>query len=84
MANGCAAGHEQSSIGWTECTMYKTMLAAQYGLVNGGTAGVIWMTVGVIVGALCIMASIAEMASMLVVLCVLSDKGECLRPDGLD
>ena len=59
------------------------MLAAQYGLVNGGTAGVICMTVGVIVEALCMMASIAE-ASMLVVLCVLSDKGECLRADGLD
>lgn len=67
-----------------QSTWESVLLAAQYGLVNGGTAGVIWMTVGVIVGALCMMASIAEMASMLVVLCVLSDKGECLRADGLD
>jgi len=35
--------------------------------MNGGTAGVIWMTIGVIAGALAMVASIAEMASMLVV-----------------
>ena len=51
-----------------QSTWESVLLAAQYGLVNGGTAGVIWMTVGVIVGALCMIASIAEMASMLVVL----------------
>ena len=51
-----------------QSTWEGVLLAAQYGLVNGGTAGVIWMTVGVIVGALCMIASIAEMASMLVVL----------------
>ncbi|KAL8814181.1 MAG: hypothetical protein Q9223_006578 [Gallowayella weberi] len=38
--------------------------AASYGLTNGGTAGVIWVTVGVIIGALCMIASIGEMASM--------------------
>ena len=37
---------------------------ADYGLYNGGTAGVIWMTVGVLGGALCMVASMAEMASM--------------------
>lgn len=42
--------------------------AAQYGLTNGGMAGVIWVTVGVLVGALCMIASIAEMASMSVVI----------------
>ena len=51
-----------------QSTWESILLAAQYGLVNGGTAGVIWMTVGVIVGALCMIASIAEMASMLVIL----------------
>ena len=50
-----------------QSTWESVLLAAQYGLVNGGTAGVIWMTVGVILGALCMIASIAEMASMLVV-----------------
>ena len=53
-----------------QSTWESILLAAQYGLVNGGTAGVIWMTVGVIVGALCMIASIAEMASMLVALCI--------------
>ena len=53
-----------------QSTWESILLAAQYGLVNGGTAGVIWMTVGVIVGALCMIASIAEMASMLVTLCI--------------
>lgn len=38
--------------------------AASYGLTNGGTGGVIWVTVGVILGALCMIASIGEMASM--------------------
>lgn len=47
-----------------QSTWESVLLAPQYGLVNGGTAGVIWMTVGVIVGALYMMASIAEMASM--------------------
>ena len=50
-----------------QSTWESILLAAQYGLINGGTAGVIWMTVGVIVGALCMIASIAEMASMLVI-----------------
>ncbi len=49
-----------------QSTWESILLAAQYGLVNGGTAGVIWVTVAVIVGALCMIASIAEMASMLV------------------
>lgn len=49
-----------------QSTWESVLLAAQYGLVNGGTAGVIWVTVGVIVGALCMIASIAEMASMYV------------------
>ena len=52
-----------------QSTWESVLLAAQYGLVNGGTAGVIWVTVGVIVGALCMIASIAEMASMFVVVC---------------
>lgn len=47
-----------------QSTWESVLLAAQYGLVNGGTAGVIWVTVAVIVGALCMIASIAEMASM--------------------
>ena len=38
--------------------------AASYGLTNGGTGGVIWVSVGVLVGALAMVASIAEMASM--------------------
>ncbi|KAL8629747.1 hypothetical protein Q9189_004541 [Teloschistes chrysophthalmus] len=42
----------------------STLLAASYGLTNGGTGGVIWVTVGVILGALCMIASIGEMASM--------------------
>ncbi|KAL8901678.1 MAG: hypothetical protein Q9192_000437 [Flavoplaca navasiana] len=42
----------------------STLLAAYYGLTNGGTGGVIWVTVGVILGALCMIASIGEMASM--------------------
>ena len=54
-----------------QSTWESILLAAQYGLVNGGTAGVIWMTVGVIVGALCMIASIAEMASMSVVVVIL-------------
>ena len=49
-----------------QSTWESILLAAQYGFVNGGTAGVIWVTVAVIVGALCMIASIAEMASMLV------------------
>ena len=51
-----------------QSTWESVLLAAQYGLINGGTAGLIWMTVGVIVGALCMIASLAEIASMLVVL----------------
>ena len=47
-----------------QSTWESMLLAAQYGLINGGTAGVIWVTVAVIVGALCMIASIAEMASM--------------------
>ena len=52
-----------------QSTWESVLLAAQYGLINGGTAGLIWMTVGVIFGALCMIASLAEIASMLVVLC---------------
>lgn len=47
-----------------QSTWESMLLAFQYGLINGGTAGVIWVTVGVIVGALCMIASMAEMASM--------------------
>ena len=47
-----------------QSTWESTLLAAAYGLTNGGTAGVIWMTVGVIFGALAMVSSIAEMASM--------------------
>ena len=50
-----------------QSTWESILLAAQYGLINGGTAGLIWMTTGVIVGALCMIASLAEVASMLVV-----------------
>lgn len=50
-----------------QSTWESALLAAAYGLMNGGTAGVIWMTIGVIAGALAMVASIAEMASMLVV-----------------
>ena len=60
-----------------QSTWESVLLAAQYGLVNGGTAGLIWMTVGVIVGALCMIASLAEIASMLVVLCF--SCGPCLK-----
>lgn len=38
--------------------------AAQYGLQNGGTAGAIWMTFSVIVGVICLVATMAEMTSM--------------------
>lgn len=48
----------------SEASMADFRSAAQYGLMNGGMAGVIWMTVGVLIGALCMIASIAEMASM--------------------
>ena len=54
-----------------QSTWESVLLAAQYGLINGGTAGLIWMTVGVIVGALCMIASLAEIASMLVVFVLL-------------
>lgn len=47
-----------------QSTWESILLAAQYGLINGGTAGVIWVTVAVIAGALCMIASLAEMASM--------------------
>jgi len=47
-----------------QSTRESMLIAAEYGLINGGTAGVIWVTVGVISGALCMIASIAEMASM--------------------
>ena len=47
-----------------QSTWESVLLAAQYGLINGGTAGVIWMTVAVIGGALCMIASLAEIASM--------------------
>lgn len=46
--------------------MLERASAASYGLTNGGTGGVIWVTVGVIIGALCMIASVAEMASMFV------------------
>ena len=62
-----------------QSTWESVLLAAQYGLINGGTAGLIWMTVGVIVGALCMIASLAEIASMLVVLCF--QCGPCLNAD---
>ncbi|MCJ1461955.1 hypothetical protein MMC07_000555 [Pseudocyphellaria aurata] len=47
-----------------QSTWESMLLAASYGLTNGGTGGVIWVTVGVIVGALCMIGSMAEMASM--------------------
>lgn len=47
-----------------QSTWESVLLAAQYGLVNGGTAGVVWVTVGVVVGAMCMIASMAEMAAM--------------------
>ena len=63
-----------------QSTWESVLLAAQYGLINGGTAGLIWMTVGVIVGALCMIASLAEIASMWVLLCF--SCGPCLDADG--
>ncbi|RMZ91198.1 hypothetical protein DV736_g1556, partial [Chaetothyriales sp. CBS 134916] len=42
----------------------SVLIAAQYGLQNGGTAGAIWMTLGVIFGVLCLVATMAEMTSM--------------------
>lgn len=69
-----------------QSTWESIVLTAQYGMINGGTAGVIWATVGVIFGALCMIASIAEMASIWVVdSCCASDTGSyygltgCLR-----
>lgn len=47
-----------------QSTWESMLFAASYGLTNGGTGGVIWVTVGVIIGALCMIASVAEMASM--------------------
>ena len=50
-----------------QSTWESILLAAQYGLVNGGTAGVIWVTVAVVAaGALCMIASMASVASMFV------------------
>lgn len=42
----------------------STLLVAGYGLTNGGTAGTIWMTVFVVTGVMCMICSMAEMASM--------------------
>ena len=41
-------------------TIDRNLSTASYGLTNGGTGGVIWVTVGVILGALCMTASIGE------------------------
>lgn len=58
-----------------QLTWENMLPAAQYGLINGETVRVIWMSVGVIVGALCMIAS------MLVVLIWLLRR--CLRIDEL-
>lgn len=53
-------GRQRPAVQW----LMTVHSAAYYGLTNGGTGGVIWVTVGVILGALCMIASIGGMASM--------------------
>ncbi|KAK1060755.1 hypothetical protein LTR33_012836 [Friedmanniomyces endolithicus] len=47
-----------------QATWESTLLANSFGLVNGGTGGVIWCTIAVWLLMLCMIASMAEMASM--------------------
>ncbi|KAK4975186.1 hypothetical protein LTR42_004396 [Elasticomyces elasticus] len=47
-----------------QATWEATLLALYPGLLNGGTAGVIWCTIAVWILMLCTIASMAEMASM--------------------
>ncbi|KAK5127065.1 hypothetical protein LTR85_008424 [Meristemomyces frigidus] len=47
-----------------QATWESTLLANYFGLFNGGTAGVIWCTIAVWLLMLCMIASLAEMASM--------------------
>ncbi|USW48103.1 Putative amino acid/polyamine transporter I [Septoria linicola] len=47
-----------------QATWENVLLANWFGLYNGGTAGVIWCTIAVWLLMLCMIASLAEMASM--------------------
>ncbi|KAF2172958.1 hypothetical protein M409DRAFT_49461 [Zasmidium cellare ATCC 36951] len=47
-----------------QATWENVLLANWFGLYNGGTAGLIWMTIAVWLLMLCMIASLAEMASM--------------------
>jgi hypothetical protein len=47
-----------------QATWESTLLANWFGLYNGGTAGVIWCTIAVWILMLCLIMSLAEMASM--------------------
>lgn len=43
------------------CYYYRANI---FGLINGGTAGLIWVYIGTFFGFLCAVISMAEMASM--------------------
>lgn len=45
-----------------QATWESTLLASSFGLYNGGTAGVIWLTIVVWLGMLATIASMGEMA----------------------
>ena len=47
-----------------QATWESTLLANYFGLFNGGTGGMIWCTIAVWPLMLCMIASMAEMASM--------------------
>lgn len=47
-----------------QATWENVLLSTWFGLYNGGTAGVIWCTIAVWLLMLCMIASLAEMASM--------------------
>lgn len=46
-----------------QSTWECVLLANWFGLFNGGTAGAIWCTIGVWLCMMCLIASMAEMAS---------------------
>ncbi|KAF2214872.1 hypothetical protein CERZMDRAFT_110431 [Cercospora zeae-maydis SCOH1-5] len=57
----CSASREPTIL---QATWENVLLANWFGLYNGGTAGVIWCTIAVWLLMLCMIASLAEMASL--------------------
>lgn len=45
-------------------TWETQLTASTFGLINGGLAGLVWMYLVTFVGFLCVIGSMAEMASM--------------------